>query len=218
MRDTVISYIRSAYDVEPETPWVGYPDNMTFKDKWSDKWFALILPVAYQKLGIQKDGEIFVLNVKAEPEMVGLISSARGFLPAYHMNKRHWISVLLDGSVSAEQIYERIDDSFRIVTDTPTRRIYEAVRRIPYGRVASYGTVAAMAGDRKMARAVGNALHKNPDPEHIPCFRVVNSKGELAGEFAFGGKGEQAKLLEAEGIHVKDGKVDLSVYGIPADI
>ena len=65
-----------------------------------------------------------------------------------------------------------------------------------------------------MSRAVGNALHKNPDPENIPCFRVVNSKGELAPEFAFGGMGEQRKLLEAEGIEVKDNKVDLSKYGL----
>ena len=61
---------------------------------------------------------------------------------------------------------------------------------------------------------MGNALHKNPDQEHIPCFRVVNAKGELAGEFAFGGAGEQAKLLEADGIEVEDGKVDLKKYGI----
>ena len=64
-----------------------------------------------------------------------------------------------------------------------------------------------------MARAVGNALHRNPDPENIPCFRVVNAKGELAGEFAFGGAGAQAKLLEAEGVEVVGGKVDLQKYG-----
>ena len=52
-----------------------------------------------------------------------------------------------------------------------------------------------------MARAVGNALHKNPDPDNIPCFRVVNARGALAGEFAFGGPGQQAKLLEAEGLN-----------------
>ena len=63
-----------------------------------------------------------------------------------------------------------------------------------------------------MARAVGNALHRNPDPENIPCFRIVNSKGELSGEFAFGGAGAQARLLEAEGIEVIDGKVDLKKY------
>ena len=63
-----------------------------------------------------------------------------------------------------------------------------------------------------MSRAVGNALHKNPDPENIPCYRVVNSKGELAGEFAFGGSNVQAKLLEAEGIEVIDGRVDLKKF------
>ncbi|MCI5891751.1 MAG: MGMT family protein, partial [Lachnospira sp.] len=86
--------------------------------------------------------------------------------------------------------------------------------KIPRGCVATYGQIAELAGDRKMARAVGNALHKNPDPENIPCYRVVNSKGELAGEFAFGGAGKQAKLLEADGIEVINGKVDLKKYGM----
>ena len=67
---------------------------------------------------------------------------------------------------------------------------------------------------KKMSRAVGNALHKNPDPENIPCFRVVNAKGELAGAFAFGGEGKQAKLLEEDGVVGVDGKVDLDVYGM----
>ena len=65
-----------------------------------------------------------------------------------------------------------------------------------------------------MCRAVGNALHHNPDPANIPCYRVVNSKGELSGEFAFGGAGRQAQLLEADGIEVVDGKVDLKKYGM----
>ncbi len=99
-----------------------------------------------------------------------------------------------------------------MISDCPSRRIYEAVKKIPYGHVATYSQVAEIAGDRKMARAVGNALHKNPDPDNIPCFRVVNAKGELAGEFAFGGAGKQAKLLEAEGIRVTDGKVDLAIF------
>ena len=80
--------------------------------------------------------------------------------------------------------------------------------------MATYGQIAEMAGDRRMARAVGNALHKNPDPEHIPCFRVVNSKGELSGAFAFGGANEQARRLEADGIEVRDGRVDLAKFGM----
>ena len=105
-----------------------------------------------------------------------------------------------------------IAESYDLVTDSAANRIYEAVKKIPRGRVATYGQVAEMAGDKKMARAVGNALHRNPNPEEIPCYRVVNSKGELAGEFAFGGAGEQAKLLIADGIEVVEGKVDLKKY------
>ena len=71
-----------------------------------------------------------------------------------------------------------------------------------------------MAGEPKMARAVGNALHKNPDPDHIPCYRVVNSKGELSGAFAFGGSDEQANRLRADGIEVTGNKVDLQKFGI----
>lgn len=101
---------------------------------------------------------------------------------------------------------------FRYITDSPSKRIYQAVKRIPKGFVATYGQVATMAGNSKMSRAVGNALHKNPEPGVIPCHRVVNSKGELAVEFAFGGKGAQARLLEAEGVVVVDGRVDLKLY------
>ena len=107
-----------------------------------------------------------------------------------------------------------IAESYDIVTASPSKRIYEAVQKIPRGKVATYGQIAELAGDKKMARAVGNALHKNPDPDGIPCYRVVNAKGELAGEFAFGGAGAQAKLLKADGIEVKDGRVDLKKYGM----
>ena len=113
-----------------------------------------------------------------------------------------------------KEVKRMIAESYDIITDSPTKRIYEAVKKIPKGHVATYGRIAEMAGEPKMARAVGNALHKNPDPEHIPCFRVVNSKGELSGAFAFGGENEQARRLMADGVEVVNGKVDLKKYGI----
>ena len=67
--------------------------------------------------------------------------------------------------------------------------------------------IAALAGDPNMARAVGNALHKNPDPANIPCYRVVNAKGELSGSFAFGGEAAQEELLQADGIEVVNGRL-----------
>ena len=95
------------------------------------------------------------------------------------------LKLLWDGSIPEDEVKRMIADSYDLVTDTPTKRIYEAVKRIPKGKVATYGTVATMAGNPRMSRAVGNALHKNPDPEHIPCHRVVNAKGELADAFVF---------------------------------
>lgn len=98
------------------------------------------------------------------------------------------------------------------ITDPPSERIYEAVKKIPKGYVATYAQVAEMAGNRKMARAVGNVLHRNPDPENIPCHRVVNSKGELAAAYAFGGVQKQAEVLQSEGVECVDKKVDLKKY------
>ena len=152
------------------------------------------------------------LNVKADPQWRDFWRSTyASVIPGWHQNKDHWNTIILDGTVPEQEIQRMIAES---VTDSPTRRIYEAVKKIPRGKVATYGQVAEMAGNKKMARAVGNALHKNPDPEKIPCYRVVNAKGELAGEFAFGGEGAQARLLQADGIAVVDGRVDLKIYGI----
>lgn len=207
-------YIRKKYNAVVRNPWMKNPEHTTFTDRYSEKWFALIMKINQKTLGIKGDSEIYVVNVKADPEFISLITGVEGYFPAYHMNKRHWLTILLDGTLPIEQIYDRVDESYHLISDTPTRRIYEAVKQIPKGKVATYGQVALLAGDKNMARAVGNALHKNPAPDEIPCYRVVNAKGELAGEFAFGGEGAQANLLIADGIEVSGGKVDLKKYGM----
>ncbi|MCQ2519653.1 MAG: methylated-DNA--[protein]-cysteine S-methyltransferase [Lachnospiraceae bacterium] len=161
----------------------------------------------------ERDGYIN-LNVKMDPNEAFFWRNAyASVIPGYHLNKEHWSTIILDGTVPDKDIKIMIAQSYDLISDSPSKRIYEAVKKIPKGRVATYKTVAALVGDPKMARAVGNALHKNKDPENVPCYRVVNSKGELAGEFAFGGAGAQARLLEADGIKLTDGKVDLSTYG-----
>ncbi len=91
-------------------------------------------------------------------------------------------------------------------------RIYSVVKKIPRGNVATYGQVAALAGNPRWARVVGYALHSNPDPETIPCYRIVNREGKVSEAFAFGGVNVQIQLLEADGIKVNDGKVELSKY------
>lgn len=91
-------------------------------------------------------------------------------------------------------------------------KIYDVVKQIPYGQVATYGQVAALAGNKRWARVVGYALHVNPDPEHIPCYRVVNREGRVSDAFAFGGENKQIELLQAEGVSFIDGHVDMMKY------
>ena len=93
-------------------------------------------------------------------------------------------------------------------------RIYEQVKRIPRGKVASYGLVAAAAGNPRWARVVGYALHANPCPDEIPCHRVVTKAGAVAPGYAFGGPNVQRELLESEGVtFLPDGNVDLASCG-----
>lgn len=91
-------------------------------------------------------------------------------------------------------------------------KIYDVVKQIPKGCVATYGQVAALAGNKRWARVVGYALHVNPDPDVIPCYRVVNREGRLSDAFAFGGINQQEVLLKEDGIEVLEGKVDLKQY------
>lgn len=91
-------------------------------------------------------------------------------------------------------------------------RIYDIVKQIPKGKVATYGLIASLAGNPRWSRVVGYALHVNPDPSLIPCHRVVNRFGEVSKAFAFGGENMQIHLLESEGVMLSNGQVDLSKY------
>ena len=163
----------------------------------------------WQLVRVKKDKKAFLwtyereghlnLNVKVSTEWRDFWRSTyASVIPGYHQNKEHWNTIIVDGTIPEDDIRRMIAESYDLVTDSPTKRIYEAVKKIPKGKVATYSQVAE--------------LHHNPDPEHIPCFRVVNAKGELAGAFAFGEAEGQADLLRADGVEVVDGRVDLSRY------
>ena len=91
-------------------------------------------------------------------------------------------------------------------------QIYQIVKQIPEGQVATYGQVAMLAGDHRGARTVGWALHSNPDPVHIPCHRVVDRNGRVSPAFVFGGENQQIRLLAQEGVPCENGCVDLKKY------
>ena len=85
------------------------------------------------------------------------------------------------------------------------QKVLAVVAAIPSGRVSTYGRIAKLAGSPKAARAVGNILHGNTDPGHIPCHRVVSSTGKLSCKYAFGGLESQTKKLQSEGVKVANG-------------
>lgn len=102
----------------------------------------------------------------------------------------------------------RIDGGMPLEFDR--QKLYVLLTEIPRGRVATYGRLARMLGNPLWARAVGNALHENPDGDRYPCYRVVNSRGELSPAYAFGGIAAQERRLAADGVAVEGGKVDLA--------
>ncbi|MBP5225384.1 MAG: methylated-DNA--[protein]-cysteine S-methyltransferase [Lachnospiraceae bacterium] len=195
---------------------LSFPDTYQDAPFHDDRWQLVRVKETGKTflLTFEKNGHIW-LDVKVRPEWRDFWRQTyASVIPGYHLNKEHWSTIILDGTVPDKDIRMMIAESYDLVTNTPTKRIYEAVRQIPARHVATYQDVARLAGNPRMSRAVGNALHKNPDPEGTPCFRVVNAKGELAGAFAFGGPGVQANRLREDGVEVVNGKVDLKRFGI----
>jgi len=116
MREEIENYINKNFNAIQEFPWEKYPNFTTFKHRDNKKWFALIADVSYKKLQIKKEGIIDVINLKIIPEMVGSLRKDEGILPAYHMNKEHWITILLDGTVPKQKIFNLIDISYDLTS------------------------------------------------------------------------------------------------------
>lgn len=104
-RMRIITHLRDVYDAEPEHLWSKYPNYMVFRHLASKKWFAAIFDVPKDKLGLLGQERVDILNVKCGPLLLGTLLSEPGFLPAYHMNKETWVSILLDGSVPDDTIF-----------------------------------------------------------------------------------------------------------------
>lgn len=111
-RKEFLNWIRETYNIEPDYPWNDW--NAVLRHTNNRKWFGLILEVAENKLGLQGDKIVDVLNVKCDPVLIGNLRQRKGFFPAYHMNKDRWISILLDDSVSADEIKDLVDLSFKL--------------------------------------------------------------------------------------------------------
>lgn len=111
-RERIIQHIQDRYAAEPEHLWARYPNYAVFRQPASRKWFAAIMDVAKKSLDMIGDGTADVMDVRCGPVLVGSLLAQDGFLPAYHMSKSSWISVLLDETVPDEQIFPLIELSY----------------------------------------------------------------------------------------------------------
>ena len=97
-------YILDIYGVSPEYPWIKYPFFSVFRHKSNQKWFAVIMTIDKSKLGISEDGQIDVVNLKCDTNILPSMWEQEGIFPAYHMNKEHWLTVALDGSITKNNL------------------------------------------------------------------------------------------------------------------
>ena len=114
--EKVLQYIKDKYDAEPTFLWEKFPENAVFRHKKSLKWFGAILIVQKSKLGLGESGTVEILDLKCDPILIGTLIDGKRYLPGYHMNKEHWITLVLDGSIPDEEIYDLIDLSYSITS------------------------------------------------------------------------------------------------------
>ncbi|OSI18629.1 hypothetical protein BWD09_02380 [Neisseria dentiae] len=113
-RQTLLDYVARRYLTVPEYPWRKHPDYAVLRHRGSGKWYAVLMDVSAAKLGLAGSANVPLANIKAAPDLVQLLRVQTGFLPAYHMNKTHWLSVRLDGSADAETVKALLDGSFAL--------------------------------------------------------------------------------------------------------
>ncbi len=114
LRKEVLEYVSEQYGTEPDTPWKKYGLHQVLRHANNKKWYGLVMRVKRSVLGLEGDEEIDVINLKCQPLAGDILVSEGKALPAYHMNKKLWISVLLDGSQSMELIRSLIDESYEL--------------------------------------------------------------------------------------------------------
>lgn len=130
MTVAVLRYIKEQYDVEPEFLWARSPNNAAFRHKGSRKWFAaLLMDTPRRVLQLPGEGCVDILDVKCDPKLLGSLLDGQRYLPGYHMNKEHWVTLLLDGSLALQELSPLIDMSYQMTAGGGGKRITLPVRR-----------------------------------------------------------------------------------------
>ena len=216
----VINYIKKKYGDELEFLWEKYDNNAIWRNKKNNKWYGVLMTIPLNRLKGDSDKEVEVIELKCDKEKIDTIIDNKSIFLGYYMNKKSWITIILDGTVSFKILASFIDESYDLSLGSKGekslndlyKKVYEYLLLIPKGKVVTYKQVAEYLGNKRLARAVGNILHKNTDGDKYPCYKVLNSKGELAEAFVFGGKNVQKDRLENDGVVVLNDRVDLEKY------
>ena len=189
----IIQYIKQKYNDELEFLWEKFDDNAIWRNKQNDKWYGLLLNVSKNKLGIYSEEIAEIIDLRYQKEKIDEIVDNKKIYPGYHMNKKSWITIILDESLDIKEIFKLIDNSYNLsignksglLISSLEQKVYDYLTLIPSGKVVTYKQVAEHLGNKGLARVVGNILHKNPDGDKYPCYKVLNSKGKLAENFVF---------------------------------
>jgi len=113
-KDELIAHVRARYGVEPEYLWESAPNTFALRRRGSRRWFAVVMDVRRDRLGLAGAGSVFLMDVKCGPLLGGSYLGLPGVVPAYHMNKQHWLGVLLDGSAADDTVCELLDVSWEL--------------------------------------------------------------------------------------------------------
>lgn len=119
-RDELIRYVTERFSADPEYPWDD--DNFIFRHQSNRKWFAVAMRVPYRRLGVDRDGVADIVDTKCGPLLMGAYRGLPGILPGYHMNKEHWLTILLDGTAQDDTIRELFEISFDLTKRIPKRK------------------------------------------------------------------------------------------------
>ena len=221
----IAALILDKYSIAPDFPWDSEANRSSgvFRHpgsgKTSGKWFGLVMHIRRNQLDSNAPDEpVDVINLKKNEADSARLEAMAGVYPAFHMNHKLWISVLLDDTLPDDAVMELIDDSYRLTDKKQTGISEEIIQRVlliadcvPPGQVITYGQIAEEAGIPRNARLVGKIMSMADRYGDHPCHRVVAHNGRTVP-----GWKEQRAMLEAEGItFTENGCVNMQRHNIP---
>lgn len=117
LKRDIIEFANTLGNIRIDSPFEKFPNYVVLRHKDTNKWFGLIMTVEKRKLGIDDNEILDIIDIKADPEIITILTESSGYFPAYHMNKNHWITIVLDGSIEEKQIRKLVKDSYILTSE-----------------------------------------------------------------------------------------------------